>query len=112
MLTLEDSQGKVDATKIRISANKHGIEELLEVMTMATKTRIDDTGLDDLDPAVSPARDASHFRAIIAANEAVASAESQLRSAVHAARAAGDSWAIVGAALGVSKQAAQQRFSR
>lgn len=27
MLTLEDSQGKVDATKIRISANKHGIED-------------------------------------------------------------------------------------
>jgi hypothetical protein len=31
---------------------------------------------------------------------------------VHAARAAGDSWTVIGAALGVSKQAAQQRFSR
>jgi len=79
---------------------------------MATTTRIDETGLDDLDPAATPARDASHFRAIIAANEAVASAEGQLRAAVHSARAAGDSWTIIGAALGVSKQAAQQRFSR
>ncbi|HTN57085.1 MAG TPA: hypothetical protein VL043_02345 [Protaetiibacter sp.] len=79
---------------------------------MATKTRIDDTGLDDLDPAASPARDASHFRAIIAANEAVASAEDQLRVAVQSARDAGDSWTIIGAALGVSKQAAQQRFTR
>lgn len=79
---------------------------------MATTTRIDDTGLGDLDPAATPARDASHFRAIIAANEAVTSAEGRLRAAVQSARAAGDSWTIIGAALGVSKQAAQQRFSR
>lgn len=78
---------------------------------MSTKTRIDGTGLDDLDPAAAPARDATHFRAIIAANEALASAEGELRSAVRAARDAGDSWTVIGAALGVSKQAAQQRFS-
>ncbi|MBX3195681.1 MAG: hypothetical protein KF727_11370 [Microbacteriaceae bacterium] len=59
-----------------------------------------------------PARDATHFRAIIAANDALALAESELRKAVLAARAAGDSWTIIGAALGVTKQAAQQRFSR
>jgi hypothetical protein len=80
-------------------------------MNVMTKTRIDDTGLDALGPSVVPARDASHFRAIIAASEALAAAEAGLRDAVRAARAAGDSWAIIGAALGVSKQAAQQRFS-
>jgi len=79
---------------------------------MATTTRHDDTGLDELDPTATPARDATHFRAIIAANDAVANAEAQLRTAVQDARAAGDSWTLIGAALGVSKQAAQQRFSR
>jgi hypothetical protein len=42
----------------------------------------------------------------------VASAEERLREAVRSARDAGDSWTVIGAALGVSKQAAQQRFSR
>jgi len=79
---------------------------------MASKTRYDDTGLDQLEPATTPARDAIHFRAIIAANEAVGEADAKLRLAVREARAAGDSWSVIGAALGVSKQAAQQRFSR
>ena len=79
---------------------------------MATKAALDPTGLDDLDPTRTPARDAKHFRAIVAANEAATVAASQLRAAVRDARAAGDSWTVIGAALGVSKQAAQQRFSR
>jgi len=79
---------------------------------MTTKIRHDDTGLDTLEPATNPARDAKHFRAIIAASEAVNDAEQQLRAAVQDARVAGDSWTMIGAALGVSKQAAQQRFSR
>lgn len=79
---------------------------------MATKIRHDDTGLDLLDPATTFARDASLFRAIIAANEAVNEAGAKLRLAVREARTAGDSWAVIGAALGVSKQAAQQRFSQ
>lgn len=81
-------------------------------MMMATKTMHDDTGLDTLDPAVTPARDASHFRAIIAANEAVWDADAKLHTTVQEARKAGDSWTVIGAALGVSKQAAQQRFSQ
>ncbi len=79
---------------------------------MATTTRNDDIGLDDLDPSSVPARDASHFRAIIAANDALSDADAGLRAAVREARDAGDSWTVIGAALGVSKQAAQQRFSR
>lgn len=68
--------------------------------------------LDGLAPSGHPPRDATHFRRVVAANEALARAEGELRSAVAAARAAGDSWMIVGTALGVSKQAAQQRFGR
>jgi hypothetical protein len=77
-----------------------------------TRAAHDDTErwLDQLDPSTVEARDATHFRAIIAANQALADAEGDLRQAVADARAAGDSWAVVGAALGVSKQAAQQRF--
>jgi hypothetical protein len=81
-------------------------------MTVATRTQLDDTGLDALDPAVTPSRDASHFRAIVAASDAAAAAEEGLRAAVRAAREAGDSWTVIGTALGVTKQAAQQRFSR
>jgi hypothetical protein len=66
--------------------------------------------LDQLDPATATSYDATHHRRIIAAGKALADAEEQLRHAVTAARAAGYSWALVGAALGVTRQAAQQRF--
>ncbi len=66
--------------------------------------------LDSLDPAQLDFRDASHVRAIIAANEALAAAEEKLREAVSGARAAGDSWTVIGAALGTTKQAAHERF--
>ena len=66
--------------------------------------------LDSLDPTQLDFRDASHVRAIIAANEALAAAEENLRKAVAEARAAGESWTVIGAALGTSKQAAHERF--
>ncbi|MGY1709096.1 hypothetical protein ACI8AC_06250 [Geodermatophilus sp. SYSU D00758] len=68
--------------------------------------------LDELDPATTQSRDTTHFRRILAASKAVSAAEEELRKAVADARQAGDSWAMVGAALGISRQAAQQRFSR
>ena len=77
---------------------------------MATRTRDDQTGLDNLEPAKHPARDAVHFRRIIKARDALDSAERELHDAVRAARDAGDSWAIIGAALDTTRQAAQQRF--
>ncbi|HET7665039.1 MAG TPA: hypothetical protein VFK56_02960, partial [Mycobacterium sp.] len=40
----------------------------------------------------------------------LAAAEKELREAVTAAREAGDSWTVIGAALEISRQAAQQRF--
>ncbi|USQ81937.1 hypothetical protein NF556_09965 [Ornithinimicrobium faecis] len=68
--------------------------------------------LDDLDPVTVQARDAVHFRRIIAAKEGVSQAERELHDAVRAAREAGDSWLSIGLALGVTKQAAQKRFGR
>ena len=68
--------------------------------------------LDDLDPSTVTARDALHFRRIIAAQEAVARADRELHDAVREAREAGDSWLSIGMALGVTKQAAQKRFGR
>jgi hypothetical protein len=79
---------------------------------MATDHCGDETGLDQLDPAVSPARDATHFRSIIAARKRIAEAEAELRDAVQAARDAGDSWTVIGAALDTTRQNAYQRFGK
>lgn len=86
-----------------------------EAMTMAKTTAHDEATateawLDNLDASKLDFRDATHIRRIIAANEGVTAAESRLREAVADARAAGDSWVMIGAALGVTRQAAQQRF--
>ena len=74
------------------------------------KTNHDRTGLDQLDPSTHPARDAASFRRILAARRSLADAEQELREAVRAARQAGDSWTLIGAALDITRQAAQQRF--
>ena len=74
------------------------------------KTNHDVTGLDQVDVATHQARDAEQFRRIIAARQELAIAEAGLRDAVRAAREAGDSWTVVGAALDTTRQAAQQRF--
>lgn len=66
--------------------------------------------LDDLDPSTVTARDAVHFRRIVAAQECVGRADRELHDAVRATREAGDSWLSIGASLGVTKQAAQTRF--
>lgn len=71
-----------------------------------------ETWLDSLDPATLDARDATHFRRIIAARKGLAAAEQELRDAVAAAREAGDSWTVIGAALDTSKQNAYQRFGK
>ncbi len=78
-------------------------------MSVKHKSDIDEW-LDTIEPNPADARDASHMRRIIAAKEAVETAESELRAAVDAARAAGDTWAAIGVALGITRQAAFQRF--
>lgn len=66
--------------------------------------------LDSLDPATAEWRAATQFRRIVRAREAYDEAEQHLRESVAAARAAGDSWTIIGVALGISRQAAWERF--
>nr|WP_188829590.1 hypothetical protein [Nocardia camponoti] len=72
----------------------------------------DETGLDQLDPQSTPGRDAKHFRGIITARKQVAAAEEALHAAVRAAREAGDSWTVIGMALGTTRQAAFQPFGK
>lgn len=77
---------------------------------MKMKTKKDDTGLESVAP--ESLRDASHFRRIIEAKKGVEAADQELRDAVAAAHAAGDSWTVIGAAMGTTKQAAYQRFAK
>lgn len=81
-------------------------------MTTKHHTDTNSSGLDDIDPATHEARDATHFRRIIAARQRIDEAERELRAAVQAAREAGDSWTVIGAALDTTRQAAYQRFGR
>jgi tRNA A37 N6-isopentenylltransferase MiaA len=63
-------------------------------------------------PETHPALDGAPWRRIIRAREAVAAADSELREAAAAARAAGYSWTVIGAVLDTTRQAAFQRFGR
>lgn len=66
--------------------------------------------LDSVDPAELEAENTDDLRAIAVALASVADAEAQLRDAVVAARLGGRSWGRISMVLGVSKQAARQRF--
>ena len=63
-----------------------------------------------LDPATVEALRTDDLRAVAAASEAVRADEARLREAVEVARAHGRSWNQIAVALGVSRQAARQRF--
>jgi hypothetical protein len=78
---------------------------------MATRNHNEvDAFLDSID--LHDLRDARHFRRIVEARKGITTAEDELRAAVASARAAGDSWAVIGAALETTRQAAYQRFGR
>jgi hypothetical protein len=68
--------------------------------------------LDRLDPETiaSPESDAGDLRAIGEALHDVAASDLRLVDAVVKARANGRTWTQIGAVLGVSKQAARERF--
>ncbi|WP_319455139.1 MULTISPECIES: hypothetical protein [unclassified Mycobacterium] len=75
--------------------------------------------LDSLDVDPAKARDGRHMRRIAAAAAALGDAmhvagerQAELDAAVAAAREAGDSWAMIGMALGISRQGAYQRFGK
>lgn len=66
--------------------------------------------LDALDPSVTPAEDPRDLRRIGVALGEVATAEGELADAVADARHNGRSWGEIALVLGVSKQAARQRY--
>jgi hypothetical protein len=67
--------------------------------------------VDGLDPEVVEAERTDDLREIAAAAEAVRADDARLREAVTLARAHGRSWNHIALALGVSRQAARQRFA-
>jgi len=66
---------------------------------------------DELDPATAEVDHTDDLRAIAAVSEAVRADEARLREAVEVARAHDRSWNEIAVALGVSRQAARQRFT-
>lgn len=86
---------------------------------MTRDTKIDEAAaaqewldqLDPNDPGVK-VRDGRWLRQVREAADAAASAEDALRAAVAEARERGEPWGTIGMVLGVSRQAAQQRFGK
>ena len=66
---------------------------------------------DSLDPATADVEDIDDLRAVATAAEAVKADDARLREAVILARAQGRSWNHIALALGVSRQAARQRYA-
>ncbi len=66
---------------------------------------------DELDPETARVLVTEDLRGIADAAQALRDDEARLREAVEIARAHGRSWNQVGVALGVSRQAARQRFA-
>lgn len=64
----------------------------------------------ELDPDTVEAERTDDLRTIADVAEAVSSEQARLREAVTLARAHGRSWNDIAVALGVSRQAARQRF--
>ena len=66
---------------------------------------------DDLDPDTAPVVDTADLQQVATASQTVRADEIRLREAVAAARDHGRSWNQIAIALGVSRQAARQRFA-
>lgn len=64
----------------------------------------------ELDPATAHVEHIEDLRMVAAASEAVKTDEARLREAVEIARAHDRSWNDIAIALGVTRQAARQRF--
>jgi hypothetical protein len=67
--------------------------------------------LEALDPATAEVENTEDLRAVATAADTLAADEAQLTEAVEIARAHGRSWTRIGIALGVSRQAARQRYA-
>ena len=81
-------------------------------MSSATIHPEKDQDIDDFIASISPEsmRDASRLRDIAEARQARDAAVERLAAAVAAAREAGDSWTMIGIALGTSKQNAFRKY--
>jgi len=66
---------------------------------------------EEFDPAGVPIDDTTDLRTLAEAVDAVRAGEARVRELVARARANGRSWGEVGIALGVSRQAARERFA-
>lgn len=66
---------------------------------------------DGLDPDIAKVEGTGDLHEIAVASESVRADEARLREAVQVARASGRSWNQIALALGVSRQAARQRFA-
>ena len=66
---------------------------------------------DDLDPDTAQSENTEDLAQIAATSATVRADEDRLRQAVDVARARGRSWNQIAIALGVSRQAARQRFT-
>jgi DNA-directed RNA polymerase specialized sigma24 family protein len=66
---------------------------------------------EDFDPATTPSRDAGDLRAIAETVDGIHASEAKLRELVELARGRGRSWGEIAIALGVSRQAAHERFA-
>ena len=65
---------------------------------------------DGLDPATAQVDHTDDLRQIASVSEAIRADEARLREAIEVARAHGRSWNQIAVVLGVSRQAARQRF--
>lgn len=68
--------------------------------------------LNSLDPETTPAEDASDLREIGLALGELVDSQNRLEQAVVAARNNGRSWSEIGLVLGISKQAARERYAQ
>lgn len=103
----DDDEGKAVLTLYIQRESEEGY--VLHVEHLAAPLRVDGMLL-RLSPAPRVDKDAADFRRIAAARTAAAKAEAELDAAVRAARAGGDSWEVIGAALGTSARTARERF--
>lgn len=81
-------------------------------MARTSKSADVEEWLDNLDLSTAEIRDGKHLSEIGRALDALEAAEQQLHASIASARAAGDSWAMIGVVLGTSKQAAHRRFGQ
>jgi DNA-directed RNA polymerase specialized sigma24 family protein len=71
-----------------------------------------ETWLESLDPSATPAEDPTDLRRIGLALRSLADDQREIDKAVAAARENGRSWGEIGLVLGISRQAARERYGQ